>query len=208
MGVCASAPDFRVRYGAGAFKRVLLSRGASPADIKEAVAGAVGVAVGTFFVRSAASGAVAPLHAGLVGDWEVELLPAMAQAQAPTGVAAAGRPDDLLLAAVERLGERIEATGQQTVEMLRQIQETGQQTVEMLRQVEAAIAGVRQRLSPPREGGVGRIFRKQLPALYHLECGLGGTSVASGRLSFDALAPPGGGSGGGGGGGGGGEGVA
>ena len=144
MGVCASAPDFRVRYGAGAFKRVLLSRGASPADIKEAVAGAVGVAVGTFFVRSAASGAVAPLHAGLVGDWEVELLPAMAQAQAPTGVAAAGRPDDLLLAAVERLGERIEATGQQTVEMLRQVQ--------------AAIAGVRQRLSPPREGGVGRIF--------------------------------------------------
>lgn len=184
MGVCASAPDFRVRYGAGAFKRVLLSRGASPADIKEAVAGAVGVAVGTFFVRSAASGAVAPLHAGLVGDWEVELLPAMAQAQAPTGVAAARRPDDLLLAAVERLGERIEATGQQTVEMLRQ--------------VEAAIAGVRQRLSPLREGGVGRIFRKQLPALYHLECGLGGTSVASGRLSFDA--PPGGGSGGGGGG--------
>ena len=137
MGVCASAPDFRVRYGA------------SPADIKEAVAGAVGVAVGTFFVRSAVSGEVAPLHAGLVGDWEVVLLPALAQAQAPTGAAAA-RPGDLLIAAVERLGERIEATGQHTVKMLRQVQATGQQTVEMLCQVQAAIAGVRQRLSPPR----------------------------------------------------------
>ena len=136
MGGCLGAP-FRVRLGAGAFRRVLLPRGASPADIKEAVAGAVGLVVGTFFIRDAESSVTSPFHAGLVGDWDVVLLPAPMPAQ-PSADAAGD-----LLAAVERLRERIDATGQQTVEMLRQVQN--------------AIAGVRQRLSPPREGGIGRL---------------------------------------------------
>lgn len=67
---------FRVRHGGGAFLPVLLPPGAAAQDIKEAVALTVGLAVGTFGVRSAADGVASPLHAGLAGDWDVVLLPA------------------------------------------------------------------------------------------------------------------------------------
>ena len=43
--------SFRVRRVDGDFTEVLLPAGALAADIKEAVAGAVGLAVGTFFIR-------------------------------------------------------------------------------------------------------------------------------------------------------------
>ena len=73
---------FRVRYGTGPFQRVRLAPGMSEAGIDRTVAGAVGLAVGTFTIRNLASGATSPCHAGLVGDWEAVLLPG----QAPPGV--------------------------------------------------------------------------------------------------------------------------
>jgi len=50
------------------------------------VAGAVGLAVGSFFIRDAEG--VSGFHAGLVGDWEAVLLPG----QAPPADGA-GQPD-------------------------------------------------------------------------------------------------------------------
>jgi hypothetical protein len=79
----AKAP-FRVRYGGGEWYEVDLAPGASPADVKEAVAGQVNLAVGTFTIRSAATQATSTFHAGLVGDWDVVLLPG----QAPPAAAA------------------------------------------------------------------------------------------------------------------------
>ena len=74
---------FRVHYGAGAFQRVRLAPGMSGSDVKEAVAGAVGLAVGSFFIRDAEG--VSGFHAGLAGDWEAVLLPVPAP---PAGGAA------------------------------------------------------------------------------------------------------------------------
>jgi len=75
---------FRVRYGAGPFQLVRLAPGMTPADVKEAVAGAVGLAVGSFFIRDALG--VSGFHAGLAGDWDAVLLPG----QAPPAGGAAG----------------------------------------------------------------------------------------------------------------------
>jgi len=75
---------FRVRYGAGPFERVRLAPGMSEAGIKEAVALATGLAVGTFGLRDAEG--VSGFHAGLAGDWEAVLLPG----QAPPAGGAAG----------------------------------------------------------------------------------------------------------------------
>ena len=71
---------FRVRYGAGPFERVRLAPGMTPAEVDRTVAGAVGLAVGSFFIRDAEG--VSGFHAGLAGDWEAVLLPG----QAPPGV--------------------------------------------------------------------------------------------------------------------------
>jgi len=66
---------------------------------------------------------------------------------------ARAREGGKLPAAAARFGERLEAAGQQTAEMLRQVQ--------------TAIAGVRQRLSPPRDGGAGRSL---LPRVRSAQC--------------------------------------
>ena len=89
---------FRVRDGAGAFQLVLLPPGASETGIKEAVAGAVGLAPGTFTIRNLASGATSPFHAGLAGDWDAVLLPG----QAPPGVDRGLIVADLVAAGAER----------------------------------------------------------------------------------------------------------
>ena len=74
---------FRVRYGASPFQLVRLAPGMSAADVKEAVALATGLAVGTFGLRDAEG--VSSFHAGLVGDWDAV---ALASPAAPPAAAA------------------------------------------------------------------------------------------------------------------------
>ena len=76
----AATPEkvpFRVRYGAGRWHRVRLAPEMSEAGIKEAVSLAVGLPVGTFGLINA-EGDTTGFHAGLVGDWDVALLPGQA----------------------------------------------------------------------------------------------------------------------------------
>ncbi len=69
--------EFRVRFGAGEYKRVLIANNASELRIKEAVAGQVGLPVGSFGIKNA-DGATSTFHAGLTGNWDVVPLPAPA----------------------------------------------------------------------------------------------------------------------------------
>jgi len=179
------APPFRVRHGGGAPVRVRLAPGTSEAGVKEAVAGAVGLPVGAFFLRDA-EGGVSAFHAGLAGDWDAVLLPGAGAAPA------AERSDELLAAAMRTLGDRVDAMGER-------LEAIGVQTVELLRHLQVAVAGVRQRQSPPREGEVGRIFAAggSLPSTVPSD----GGSVAGALLPAFDDGRPGGGSGSGGGGG-------
>ena len=56
----ADAMVFRVRYGAGEYVPVLLHLGASPLDVKEAVAATVGLEDNTFCIKNAAGSALLP----------------------------------------------------------------------------------------------------------------------------------------------------
>ena len=77
-------PPFRVRYGVGGFTPIDLAPTMTEAGIKEAVAGIVRLAVGTFSIQSAAGDRRGSgFHAGLEGDWDVVLLPV-----APAGAGA------------------------------------------------------------------------------------------------------------------------
>ena len=83
-------PPLRVRRagGGGAYTRVLLAPSAGEAAAERAVAGAVGLAPGSFFLRSSGgaaeggAGVVAAAHAALVGDWDAVPLPEPAEAPA------------------------------------------------------------------------------------------------------------------------------
>ena len=119
----AAAP-FRVRYGVGGdFVPVSIAPSDLAADIKEAVAAAVGLRVGTFSIRNSASGGTSTFRGTLEGDWEVVLLPgepgaaagggggfaAAAGVQAAAGGVAAGREGSalaVLAGAVARLEAR------------------------------------------------------------------------------------------------------
>ena len=73
----AAAPTLlRVRVPCGPYKIVELVPGLSSLDVKEAVAGALRLAVGTFILESDEDGRAAGFHAGLTGDWTAVLLPA------------------------------------------------------------------------------------------------------------------------------------
>ena len=158
----APAAPFRVRYGDGAsdFQRVRLTRSMSPADVERAVAGAVGLEQGMMFLRN--EDGVSGFHAELAGDWEVGRL------------LGAGRSEDLLVAvrqlgdrfdAVgdrlggridamgEQLGGRIDALGGRIDKMSEDLGGRIDTMSEKLVQLGAAVIGVRQRLSPPRDEG-------------------------------------------------------
>lgn len=70
----AALVTIRVRFDGGAYQRVRLAPGMSEGGVERAVAGAVGLAVGTFFIRDA-DGVVEGFHAGLAGDYDAVLLP-------------------------------------------------------------------------------------------------------------------------------------
>ena len=167
-----AAPAFRVRFGAGAWLPVLLAAGATEQGVTEAVALRLGLAAGSFGIRNAA-GVPSVFHARLVGDWDAALLPE--RPQLPERPGAGGE----LLAAVRELGA------------------TGTKSLEMLRQLQAAVAGVRQRQSPPREGDGGRVFAAGGSLPSSISAGTEG-SIAGGalRLAFEADGRPVGGSGG------------
>ena len=169
---------FRVRYGDGPFQLVRLAPGMSEAGVKEAVALATGLAVGTFGLRDAEG--ISGFHAGLAGDWDAALLPERPQLPERPGAG------DELLAAVRELGAAV-----------RELGATGVQSVEMLRGLQAAVAGVRQRQSPPREGDSGRVFAAAGSLPSSISAGTEG-SIAGGalRLAFEAGGRPVGGSGG------------
>ena len=78
---------FRVRYGDAEHLVVDIGPGTSEQGIEKAVAGCVGLPVGTFVLKNAA-GVTSTFHAGLVGDWDVVLLPGRA-APGAGGVAGA-----------------------------------------------------------------------------------------------------------------------
>ena len=66
----AAAPTLiRVRVRGGDYHTVELAPGMSSLDVKEVVAGALGLAVGTFVLQSDADGRSAGFHTGLAGDW-------------------------------------------------------------------------------------------------------------------------------------------
>jgi hypothetical protein len=69
----AALVTIRVRFDGGAYQRVRLAPGTSPSDVKDAVAGAVGLVPGTFGIRNADG--VEVFHAGLAGDYDAVLLP-------------------------------------------------------------------------------------------------------------------------------------
>ena len=88
----AAATPFRVRHGAGAaWLPVLLAPDATSADVKEAVAATVGLAVGTFAIQNA-EGVKSVPHAALAGDWDVVLLALQPQQQPPPRAAQALAP--------------------------------------------------------------------------------------------------------------------
>ena len=67
------AYPFRVRYGDAEHLVVDIGPGTSEQGIEKAIAGCVGLPVGTFVLKNAA-GVTSTFHAGLVGDWDVVLL--------------------------------------------------------------------------------------------------------------------------------------
>jgi hypothetical protein len=71
----ADSPPFEVRLPDGEYQRVLLVPGTPASDVKEAVAGAVRLPVGTFTLKNE-DGATTVFHDGLTGRWTVVLLPA------------------------------------------------------------------------------------------------------------------------------------
>ena len=79
-----AARAFRVRDLAGGWHPVELAPGMSEAGVRDAVAGVVRLAPGSFSLVNAEGGG-AGFHAGLVGDWEAALLPGQAQ---PAGAGA------------------------------------------------------------------------------------------------------------------------
>jgi hypothetical protein len=106
------AAPFRVRDLAGAWHAVELAPDASEAGIKEAVAGVVRLAPGTFsLTNDRGSGSV--FHAGLVGDWRAVQLQGQPVAGAASGVTHAGAgsvaSDSADLAAVVAGLARLEA---------------------------------------------------------------------------------------------------
>jgi len=169
---------FRVRYGDGAFQLVRLAPGMSEAGIERAVALATGLAVGTFGLRDAEG--VSGFHAGLAGDWEAVLLPERPQLPERPGAG------DELLAAVRELGAAVRELGATSVKSL-----------EMLRGLQAAVAGVRQRQSPPREGDGGRVFAAGGSLPSSISASTEGSNAGAALLpAFEADGRPAGGSGG------------
>lgn len=69
----AAAPSLRVRVPSRAYQAVRLVPGASALDVKEAIAGAVGLAVGSFFLKN--DGGTTVMDSTLTGDWTAVLLP-------------------------------------------------------------------------------------------------------------------------------------
>ena len=82
----AAAPTLlNVRIPGGHYESVELVPELSPQDVKEIVAGAVGLPVGTFILKSDADGRTTGFHAGLTGNWTTVLLPTPAAAPAVQG---------------------------------------------------------------------------------------------------------------------------
>ena len=82
----AAAPTLiRVRVHGGDYHTVELAPGMSSLDVKEAVAGALRLAVGTFVLESDDDGRSAGFHAGLTGNWTAILLLAPAAVPAAQG---------------------------------------------------------------------------------------------------------------------------
>ena len=71
----AGSPPFRVRYAGGDFMPIDLAPSMTEGGIKEAVAALLGLAVGTFGIKSVDGARGSGFHAGLKGDWDVVLLP-------------------------------------------------------------------------------------------------------------------------------------
>ena len=65
-----SPQPLRVRVPGGEYTTVLLVPGVSTLDVKEAIAVAVGLPMGTFALKSDA-GIATVCHAGLTGNWNV-----------------------------------------------------------------------------------------------------------------------------------------
>ena len=93
--MAAPPPPFRVRLGeVGAFISIDIMDGLTSTDIKETVAVAVGLPVGTSFsIRSVADSRFSGFHWRLAGDWSVIVQPAAAGAaqRGSTAVAGAAR---------------------------------------------------------------------------------------------------------------------
>lgn len=82
----AAAPTLlRIRVTGGPYKLVELVPGLSSLDVKEAVALAVSLPVGSFGIKSDADGRVATFHSGLTGNWTAVALPALAAAPSALG---------------------------------------------------------------------------------------------------------------------------
>ena len=102
------AAPFRVCDLAGAWHTVELAPTTSEAGVKEAVAGVVRLAPGTFSLVNDRSGGSA-FHASLVGDWHVvRLLLPGPPAGAGVGAAAGGADRDGLVAAIAQMGIKID----------------------------------------------------------------------------------------------------
>ena len=80
----ADSPSFEVRLPGGEYKEVLLAPGASGLDVKEVVAGAVGLPMGTFFLKNDA-GVSTVFHSGLTGRWTAVLFSAPAAGEMQGG---------------------------------------------------------------------------------------------------------------------------
>ena len=82
--MAAAPPPFRVRLGnAGGFVTIDVVEGLTSAEIKETVAIAVGLPVGTpFSIQSAADSRFSVFHWRLAGDWGVVVQPRAAAAGA------------------------------------------------------------------------------------------------------------------------------
>ena len=170
---------FRVRDLDGGWHPVDLVPGILPADVKDAIAAVVRLAPGTFGLVNAAGGG-SGFHAGLAGDWEAVLLPERPQLPERPGAG------DELLAAVRELGAAVRELGATSVKSL-----------EMLRGLQAAVAGVRQRQSPPREGDGGRVFAAGGSLPSSISASTEGSNAGAALLpAFEADGRPAGGSGG------------
>lgn len=73
MAAAGSSP-FRVRY-AGKIMPIDLAPSMTEGGVMEAAAALLGLAVGSFGIKSADGARGSGFHAGLKGDWDVVLLP-------------------------------------------------------------------------------------------------------------------------------------